>query len=146
MIARRGLDFSAVPTYSYACKDCGHAFDIQQAFSDDSLTTCPDCGGTLRKVWGSVGVVFKGSGFYRNDSRGKEPKSSGDSTSSDAGATKESAGAKDASSSDSSTKKSDSGDPKSGAGTSGTSTPAKPAASGKTATSGKSGNSGSKSA
>ena len=58
-----------VPTYSYACKDCGHAFDIQQAFSDDALTVCPQCGGTLRKRYGSVGVVFKGSGFYRTDSR-----------------------------------------------------------------------------
>jgi len=58
-----------VPTYAYACKECGHRFDIVQAFSDDALTTCPECGGTLKKVWGSVGVVFKGSGFYRNDSR-----------------------------------------------------------------------------
>jgi len=58
-----------VPTYSYACKDCDNAFDIQQAFSDDALTVCPQCGGTLRKRYGSVGVVFKGSGFYRTDSR-----------------------------------------------------------------------------
>ncbi|WP_114907292.1 FmdB family zinc ribbon protein [Ornithinimicrobium murale] len=58
-----------MPTYSYACKDCDNAFDIQQAFSDDALTVCPQCGGTLRKRYGSVGVVFKGSGFYRTDSR-----------------------------------------------------------------------------
>jgi putative FmdB family regulatory protein len=58
-----------VPTYAYACKDCGHAFDIQQSFSDDSLTVCPECSGTLRKKFNSVGVVFKGSGFYRTDSR-----------------------------------------------------------------------------
>ena len=58
-----------MPTYSYACKDCDNAFDIQQAFSDDSLTVCPECGGALRKRYGSVGVVFKGSGFYRTDSR-----------------------------------------------------------------------------
>lgn len=58
-----------MPTYSYACKDCDNAFDIQQAFSDDALTLCPECGGTLRKRYGSVGVVFKGSGFYRTDSR-----------------------------------------------------------------------------
>jgi len=58
-----------VPTYAYACKDCGHAFDIQQSFSDDSLTVCPECGGSLRKKFNSVGVVFKGSGFYRTDSR-----------------------------------------------------------------------------
>jgi putative FmdB family regulatory protein len=58
-----------VPTYAYACKDCGHAFDIQQSFTDDSLTVCPECGGNLRKKFNSVGVVFKGSGFYRTDSR-----------------------------------------------------------------------------
>jgi len=58
-----------VPTYQYACTDCGHRFEAVQAFTDDSLTTCPVCGGQLRKVYGSVGVVFKGSGFYRTDSR-----------------------------------------------------------------------------
>lgn len=58
-----------MPMYAYACKDCGHAFDIQQSFSDDSLSVCPECGGALRKKFNSVGVVFKGSGFYRNDSR-----------------------------------------------------------------------------
>ena len=58
-----------MPTYAYACKDCSHSFDIQQSFSDDSLTVCPECGGHLRKKFNSVGVVFKGSGFYRTDSR-----------------------------------------------------------------------------
>ncbi len=58
-----------MPTYSYRCKNCDHAFDIVQSFSDDSLTTCPECAGTLRKIFGNVGVSFKGSGFYRNDSR-----------------------------------------------------------------------------
>jgi putative FmdB family regulatory protein len=58
-----------VPTYQYACKDCGHRFDAVQSFSDASLTECPVCSGTLRKLFGSVGVIFKGSGFYRNDSR-----------------------------------------------------------------------------
>ncbi|MBG6189114.1 putative FmdB family regulatory protein [Arthrobacter sp. CAN_A212] len=58
-----------MPTYAYACKDCDHAFDIHQAFSDNSLTECPECEGSLRKKFNSVGVVFKGSGFYRNDSR-----------------------------------------------------------------------------
>lgn len=58
-----------MPTYAYACKDCGHAFDIVQAFTDSSLTACPECQGTLRKKFNSVGVVFKGSGFYRTDSR-----------------------------------------------------------------------------
>lgn len=58
-----------MPKYAYACKDCSHAFDIQQSFTDDSLTVCPECRGTLRKKFNSVGVVFKGSGFYRTDSR-----------------------------------------------------------------------------
>jgi putative FmdB family regulatory protein len=65
-----------VPTYAYACKDCGHAFDIQQSFSDDSLTVCPECSGSLRKKFNSVGVVFKGSGFYRTDSRDSKSSSS----------------------------------------------------------------------
>jgi putative FmdB family regulatory protein len=58
-----------LPTYSYKCTECGTAFDIQQAFADDSLTVCPSCGGKLRKVFTAVGVTFNGSGFYRNDSR-----------------------------------------------------------------------------
>jgi putative FmdB family regulatory protein len=58
-----------VPTYQYACTVCDHRFDQVQAFSDPSLTVCPECSGKLRKLYGSVGVVFKGSGFYRNDSR-----------------------------------------------------------------------------
>jgi putative FmdB family regulatory protein len=58
-----------VPTYQYACNDCGHAFEQFQSFSEDSLTVCPQCQGKLRKVFNAVGVVFKGSGFYRTDSR-----------------------------------------------------------------------------
>lgn len=58
-----------MPTYAYRCADCGHAFDIYQSFSDSALTECPECGGTLRKVFGSLGVTFNGSGFYRTDSR-----------------------------------------------------------------------------
>jgi len=58
-----------VPTYSYRCTECETAFDIQQAFTEDSLTVCPTCGGVLRKVFSAVGVSFSGSGFYRNDSR-----------------------------------------------------------------------------
>lgn len=58
-----------MPTYAYACKDCDHAFDARQSFSDDSLTVCPECTGSLRKKFNSVGVVFKGPGFYRTDSR-----------------------------------------------------------------------------
>ena len=58
-----------MPTYDYACTHCDHAFEVVQSFTDDALTECPQCGGRLRKVFGSVGVVFKGSGFYRTDSR-----------------------------------------------------------------------------
>lgn len=60
---------SPVPTYQYACTACGHSFEQVQSFSEDSLTTCPQCEGRLRKVYNAVGVVFKGSGFYRTDSR-----------------------------------------------------------------------------
>jgi putative FmdB family regulatory protein len=58
-----------VPTYSYACTECQHRFDAVQSFTDDSLTVCPECNGRLRKVFSAVGVVFKGGGFYRTDSR-----------------------------------------------------------------------------
>ena len=58
-----------MPTYSYACTECGNRFDAVQAFSDAALTTCAECNGRLRKLFGNVGVVFKGSGFYRTDSR-----------------------------------------------------------------------------
>ena len=58
-----------MPTYEYACKSCGQHLEVVQSFKDDSLTTCAVCGGPLRKVFGSIGIAFKGSGFYRNDSR-----------------------------------------------------------------------------
>lgn len=58
-----------MPTYQYACNDCGHDFEQVQSFTDDSLTDCPKCEGRLRKIFNAVGVVFKGSGFYRTDSR-----------------------------------------------------------------------------
>jgi putative FmdB family regulatory protein len=64
-----------VPTYSYACKSCEHTFDIQQALSEATLTTCPECGGELRKVFGQVGITFKGSGFYKTDSASSSKKS-----------------------------------------------------------------------
>jgi putative FmdB family regulatory protein len=62
-----------VPTYQYACTECGHAFEQFQNFSDDALTECPQCQGRLRKLFNAVGVVFKGLGFYRTDSREKAP-------------------------------------------------------------------------
>ena len=58
-----------MPTYQYACTACDHSFEQFQSFSDDALTVCPQCQGRLRKVFNAVGVVFKGSGFYRTDSR-----------------------------------------------------------------------------
>lgn len=74
-----------MPTYEYRCKSCGHEMEVQQAFSDDPLDTCPECEGPLRKVYGNVGIAFKGSGFYKNDARGssKKTSSSTSSTSSD---------------------------------------------------------------
>jgi len=71
-----------MPTYSYACKTCAHAFDAVQSFSDASLTVCPECGGTLRKRYGTVGVTFNGSGFYRTDSRASAGTSASESASS----------------------------------------------------------------
>lgn len=58
-----------MPTYAYACTSCGHQFDAVQSFSEDALSVCPECGGALRKQYGSIGVTFNGSGFYRTDSR-----------------------------------------------------------------------------
>jgi putative FmdB family regulatory protein len=69
-----------VPTYQYACTECGHAFEQFQSFSDDALTVCPECDGRLRKVFNAVGVVFKGSGFYRTDSRSSGASSSASSS------------------------------------------------------------------
>ena len=86
-----------MPTYAYACKQCGHRFDAVQSFADPTLTECPECGGPLRKEYGSIGVTFNGSGFYRTDSRSgsstaKESGSSSGSTGGDTSST--SAGSK----------------------------------------------------
>lgn len=89
-----------MPTYAYACTECGHQFDVVQSFSDDSLTTCPECSGALRKQYNAVGVVFKGGGFYRNDSRSDSGSSSTTSSSTPAGAS--SSGSSASTSSDSS--------------------------------------------
>lgn len=100
-----------MPTYQYSCTECAHFFETVQSFSDDSLSVCPQCEGRLRKVFNAVGVVFKGSGFYRNDSRGQQPgadastaagkessgsaeKGSGDKGSGDKGSGEKSAGDK----------------------------------------------------
>ena len=66
-----------MPTYQYACTECGHQLEAVQSFSDDPLTECPDCGGKLRKQFSAVGIVFKGSGFYRTDSRSTSSASAG---------------------------------------------------------------------
>ncbi|GAA5032318.1 FmdB family zinc ribbon protein [Microbacterium fluvii] len=65
-----------MPTYAYACRQCGHRFDAVQSFADPTLTECPECGGALRKEYGSIGVTFNGSGFYRTDSRPSTPAAS----------------------------------------------------------------------
>ena len=86
-----------MPTYQYACTECGHQLEAVQSFSDDPLTQCPTCTGRLRKLFGSVGIVFKGAGFYRTDSRagnGAEAAAGTDgATKDDAGST--ATGAKD---------------------------------------------------
>ncbi|MEU5766864.1 FmdB family zinc ribbon protein [Streptomyces asoensis] len=70
-----------MPTYQYQCTECGEGLEAVQKFTDDALTECPNCGGRLKKVFSAVGIVFKGSGFYRNDSRGSSSSSSPASTS-----------------------------------------------------------------
>nr|WP_156740710.1 FmdB family zinc ribbon protein [Occultella aeris] len=129
-----------MPTYAYACQNCGHAFDIYQSFSDDALTECPNCHESrLRKVFSPVGVVFKGSGFYRTDSRGASTSSEG-AGKSDAGSSSKSKPSESSSgsssggsssgdsSSASSSKKSSSGDSSSGGSSSSGSKAAAPAA------------------
>jgi putative FmdB family regulatory protein len=70
-----------VPTYQYACNDCGEQLEVVQKFTDDALTVCPACEGNLRKVFSAVGIVFKGSGFYRTDNRASSTGSSSSSSS-----------------------------------------------------------------
>jgi putative FmdB family regulatory protein len=97
-----------VPTYSYACTECANRFDAVQAFSDDALTTCPQCSGRLRKLFGSVGVVFKGSGFYRTDSR-ESAKSSAKSSSNGSASSSEAGTSSSSSSTDKSSSTSSNG-------------------------------------
>jgi putative FmdB family regulatory protein len=74
-----------MPLYEYRCRSCNHQFEIQQSFSDDALTVCPECQGDLRTVFNPVGISFKGTGFYKNDSRSSSSSSSTSSTSSTSG-------------------------------------------------------------
>ena len=96
-----------MPTYQYACTECGHSFEQFQSFSEDALTVCPECDGKLRKLFNAVGVVFKGSGFYRTDSRSTSSSSTPASTSA-SGSDSSSAGASSSSSTSSSTSSSSS--------------------------------------
>ncbi|MWA11718.1 FmdB family zinc ribbon protein [Streptomyces sp. BA2] len=104
-----------MPTYQYQCTECGEGLEAVQKFTDDALTVCPGCDGRLKKVFSAVGIVFKGSGFYRNDSRGSSssstPSTANASKSSDAKSSdsKSSAGASSSSSSDSKSASSSSG-------------------------------------
>ncbi len=103
-----------MPTYSYACTECDNKFDVVQAFSDDALTQCPECDGRLRKLFGKVGVVFKGSGFYRNDSRESAKSTtngSAKSSESSSSTSEKSEKKSDAAKSDSSSSSSTSGSP-----------------------------------
>jgi len=82
----QGLSLT-MPTYSYRCTVCDHAFDIQQSFTDDALGVCPECKGALRKVFNTIGVTFQGSGFYRTDSRAEASGSKKTSSSSSSSST-----------------------------------------------------------
>lgn len=92
-----------MPTYQYACTACDHRFEAVQSFSDASLTECPECAGNLRKVFSSVGIVFKGSGFYRTDSRSGSTASSPAKSESSTSGSSDSSSAKSESSAGSST-------------------------------------------
>ncbi len=104
-----------MPTYEYRCKGCGHQFDAYQSFTDDPLTECPECAGQLKKVFGNVGIAFKGSGFYKTDSRsgsktatpanGSSDKKEPATSSSDGGSSSSSSESSTSSDSSSSTKK-----------------------------------------
>jgi putative FmdB family regulatory protein len=96
-----------MPTYQYACTECGHSFEQFQSFSEDALTVCPQCDGKLRKLFNAVGVVFKGSGFYRTDSR------AGSSSSTPAASTSSSSGSSSSSTSSTSSSSSSSSSPSS---------------------------------
>jgi putative FmdB family regulatory protein len=105
-----------MPTYEYACRNCGSHLEVVQAFSDDPLTECPHCAGSLRKVFGSIGITFKGSGFYKTDSRAgtgngskSDKKSDGDAGAKKDSSSESSSSAKESSSSSSSKESSSSG-------------------------------------
>ncbi|MFJ8598377.1 FmdB family zinc ribbon protein [Streptomyces shenzhenensis] len=111
-----------MPTYQYQCTECGEGLEAVQKFTDDALTECPNCGGRLKKVFSAVGIVFKGSGFYRNDSRGSSSSSSPAAKPAAAGSSDSSSDTKSSSSSaSSSTSSSASSAPSSTSGSTGSS-------------------------
>ena len=123
-----------MPLYAYTCTACSHSFDIQQSFTDSSLTVCPECSGLLRKVFSAVGVVFKGSGFYRTDNKATKKGSSSSASAKDkdgSGSSSNESSSKDSSGTTASSGSKDSAAPSTTSGSaasgSGTST-AKPAA------------------
>jgi putative FmdB family regulatory protein len=118
-----------VPTYSYACTECGDRFDAVQTFADDALTTCTKCSGKLRKLFNSVGVVFKGSGFYRNDSRDAAAKAKSSASGSTSGGSDSPASTGDKSAASSSEKSSGTSSSEKSSSTPASSTPAPAAAS-----------------
>ncbi|MEV7793205.1 FmdB family zinc ribbon protein [Streptomyces sp. NPDC087512] len=91
-----------MPTYQYQCTECGEGLEAVQKFTDDALTECPNCKGRLKKVFSAVGIVFKGSGFYRNDSRGSSSSSSPASSSKPSSSTSSASSSSDSGSSSSS--------------------------------------------
>ncbi|MEU9077102.1 FmdB family zinc ribbon protein [Kitasatospora sp. NPDC004745] len=92
-----------MPTYQYQCTECGNGLEAVQKFTDEALTTCPDCQGRLRKVFSAVGVVFKGSGFYRTDSRSSSSSSVGSGGSASTGSSSTSSNGSSSTSTSSST-------------------------------------------
>lgn len=115
-----------MPTYQYACTECDAQMEVVQSFSDDSLTVCPECEGRLRKVYSAVGIVFKGSGFYRTDSSSSTSNSSAmtGSSSSESKDSKSSGSGDPAKSGDSTAKSASSGGDSSNSGKSAGTTPA----------------------
>ncbi|MEV0704455.1 FmdB family zinc ribbon protein [Saccharopolyspora sp. NPDC050389] len=97
-----------MPTYQYACTECDHRFEAVQSFSEDSLTECPECTGRLRKLFNAVGIVFKGSGFYRTDNRSSNSSSSSSSTTGGSSSSSSSSSGKSSESSSSSSSSSSS--------------------------------------
>ena len=103
-----------MPTYQYACTECDEQLEVRQSFTDDALTVCPRCEGRLRKIFNAVGVVFKGSGFYKTDSRKPEPSASGSGESGSKDSGSKDSGSKDSGGKDSGSKESGSKDSSAG--------------------------------